>query len=512
MLLYLCIPLSIYSNALLYKTKFKITKKFQVGGSDMSNEILKYCGEPDIKSHSVYNDYEIRWNDKLGSGVSGPVRVCIHKESGQEFALKILLDKEKSRKEVGLHWRCSASDYIVRIVDVFANNIKLPNESIPKARLLVVMEKMRGGELFEYITSNQCFTEREASILTYQIARAIKHCHSLNIAHRDIKPENLLLSEKASDAENVHLKLGDFGFAKVDNGDLRTPQFTPYYVAPQVLEAQRRQREQRQSGRLPPGSPYHYDKSCDMWSLGVIIYIMLCGYPPFYSEIPHKPLSQTMQNKIMSGNYEFPPSEWSTISLEAKNLIRALLHVDPAERMGVDDLLQHKWLQSSQVSELVLPSPQIMLNRIGLEETKMAHSTIVSAMRRKDSSFQLKPMEKASNNLLSKRKVQLNIGNDDKSKDNMIPDGSHVKQIAEMGPQLRQLVDLCTMPPPTPSTDHLLTDSPHVVLVQDSLAECYDKPFYQPLLQALEQESWNGQYFTGKVDWHRLGVNVKNIF
>lgn len=477
----------------------------------MSNETLKYGGEPDVKSYSIHDDYDIRWNDKLGSGVSGPVRVCIHRESGEEFALKILLDKEKSRKEVALHWRCSASDYIVRIVDVYANNLKLPNESIPKARLLVVMEKMKGGELFEYITTNQRFTEREASSLTYQIARAIKHCHSLNIAHRDLKPENLLLSEKAFSPEKVHLKLGDFGFAKVDNGDLRTPQFTPYYVAPQVLEAQRRQRE-RQSSRLPPGSPYHYDKSCDMWSLGVIVYIMLCGYPPFYSEIPHKPLSQTMQNKIMSGNYEFPPNEWSSISLEAKNLIKALLHVDPTERMNVDELLRHEWLQSNQVSELVLPSPQIMLNRIGLEETKMAHSTIVSAMRRKDSSFQLKPMEKASNNLLSKRKVHPTRGSDDK--DNiMVTEGLHVKAGGEMGPQLQQFIDLCTMPPPTPSNDpQSLPDAPHVVLVQDTLAECYDKPFYKSLLQALEQESWNGQCFTRKVDWHRLGVNVKNIF
>ena len=479
----------------------------------MSNEALKYSSEPNIKSYPIHDDYEIKWYEKLGSGVSGPVRLCIHKESGQEFALKILQDKEKSRKEVSLHWKCSGSDYIVRVVDVFANFIKLPNESLPKARLLVVMEKMKGGELFEYITSNQRFTEREASNLTYQIARAIKHCHSLNIAHRDVKPENLLLFDKASNAENVHLKLGDFGFAKVDNGDLRTPQFTPYYVAPQVLEAQSRQREQRQSGsRLAPGSPYHYDKSCDMWSLGVIVYIMLCGYPPFYSEIPHKPLTQTMQNKIMTGNYEFPPTEWSSISLEAKNLIRALLHVEPSERMTVDELLQHKWLESSQVSELILPSPQIMLNRIGLEETKMAHSTIVSAMRRKDTSFQLKSIDTANNNLLSKRKVQLSIGND-KASDSIITDGSHVQQVAnEMGPQLQQLVDLCTMPPPTPLNDyHTLPDAPHVVLVKDALAECYDRPFYKSLLQALEQESWNGQYFTGKVDWHRLGTNVKNI-
>lgn len=521
MLLYLHIPVLFlvprYYKRLL--TSFTIDKgecitygftyEMLAGGNMLSD---KYCSEPDVKSHSIHDEYEIKWNQKLGSGVSGPVRLCIHRESGQEFALKILLDKEKSRNEVSLHWSCSASDYIVRIVDVFANNIKLPNESIPKARLLVVMEMMKGGELFEYITSNQRFTEREASSLTYQIARAIKHCHSLNIAHRDLKPENLLLYEKARDPENVHLKLGDFGFAKVDNGDLRTPQFTPYYVAPQVLEAQKRQRE-RQSGRLPPGSPYHYDKSCDMWSLGVIVYIMLCGYPPFYSEIPHKPLSQNMQTKIMSGNYEFPPNEWASISLEAKNVIRALLHVDPAERMNIDELLQHKWLQSSQVSDMVLPSPQIMLNRMGLEETKMAHSTIVSAMRRKDTSFQLKSMENANNNLLSKRKVQLNIGIDDKGSDNTMTDVSHIKQVST-GPHLQRLIDYCAMPPPTPSSTDpcVITDAPHITLIQDTLAESCDKPFYKQLLQVLELESWNGQYFTSKVDWHRLGDNVKNIF
>jgi len=467
----------------------------------------KYSGEPEIKSHSIHNDYDIRWSHKLGAGVSGPVRLCIHKETGEEFALKILLDKDKSRKEVGLHWRCSGSNYIVRIVDLYVNNVKLPNESIPKARLLVVMEIMKGGELFEYITRNQRFTEREASNLTYQIARAIRHCHSLNIAHRDLKPENLLLAERTSDPEKVHLKLGDFGFAKVDNGDLRTPQFTPYYVAPQVLEAQQRQREQRQTGRVPPGSPYHYDKSCDMWSLGVIIYIMLCGYPPFYSEIPHKPLSQNMTTKIMAGQYEFPPSEWSAISQEAKNLIKALLHVDPAERMNIEDLLKHKWLQTSLVSDVVLPSPQIMLNS-GLEETKMAHSSMVSAMRRKESGFQLKPMAVASNNLLSKRKVQLpEIKNEiQKTVVATQPDGG------EVGAHLQQLIDLCMMPPPTPLPElAATTNAPYVTLVRNTLEACYSKPFYPSLLKALEQESWNGSHFTRKVDWHRLGDNVKNV-
>jgi len=299
-----------------------------------------YAKDPVFKTQNIQHDYDIKWNKNLGSGISGPVRLCIHKETGQEYALKILLDRPKARKEVTLHWLCSGSDYVVKVVDVYANEVILPGDSVPKKRILLVMELMQGGELFEYITRKQHFTEQEASRILRQIALAVHYCHKVNVAHRDLKPENLLLLNKADSSEGIRVKLADFGFAKIDNGDLTTPQFTPYYVAPQVLEAQRRQREIRM-GQRSPGSPYFYDKSCDMWSLGVIMYIMLCGYPPFYSEIPNQPITQRMRRRIMSGDFEFPENEWRNISENAKDVIKKLLCVEESQRITVDQVLQH---------------------------------------------------------------------------------------------------------------------------------------------------------------------------
>ncbi|XP_030847947.1 MAP kinase-activated protein kinase 5 [Strongylocentrotus purpuratus] len=184
-----------------------------------------------IKTVSILEDYTIDWTQKLGTGINGPVRPCQHKRSEDRFALKLLLDKPGARAEVNLHSRCSGHANIVKIIEVFSNEVQFPGEPAPKSRLLVVMELMDGGELFDRISKQKRFTERQAVILTKQIASAVLQCHSLNIAHRDLKPENLLLKDNSEDSP---VKLSDFGFAKVDDGTLMTPHFTPYYVAPQV--------------------------------------------------------------------------------------------------------------------------------------------------------------------------------------------------------------------------------------------------------------------------------------
>jgi len=239
--------------------------------------------EKAIKETSILEEYNINWTQKLGAGISGPVRVCVKKSTQERFALKILFDRPKARNEVRLHMMCATHPNIVQIIEVFANSVQFPHESSPRARLLIVMEMMEGGELFHRISQHRHFTEKQASQVTKQIALALQHCHLLNIAHRDLKPENLLFKDNSLDAP---VKLCDFGFAKIDQGDLMTPQFTPYYVAPQVLEAQRRHQKEK-SGIIPTSpTPYTYNKSCDLWSLGVIIYVMLCGYPPFLLQTP----------------------------------------------------------------------------------------------------------------------------------------------------------------------------------------------------------------------------------
>lgn len=165
----------------------------------------------------------------------------------------MLNDNTKARREVDLHWRASGCRYIVQIVAVYENTYS------EHKCLLVVMECMAGGELFQRIQDRQettPFTEREAAQIMHEICVAVKYLHDLNIAHRDLKPENLLYTSASPLAT---LKLTDFGFAKETNlkeSTLQTPCYTPYYVAPEVL------------------GPEKYDKSCDIWSLGVIMYIL----------------------------------------------------------------------------------------------------------------------------------------------------------------------------------------------------------------------------------------------
>ena len=265
--------------------------------------------------------------------------------------------RTRQRRKLSCSGVVGGGDYVVRIIDIYRNELKVPGETYCRPRLLLVLELMEGGELFEFISKRHHFTEQEASRYIRQIALSLRYCHRLNIAHRDLKPENLLLLKKTQDPASVHIKLSDFGFAKVDNGDLKTPQFTPYYVAPQVLEAQRRQKESQRSGGQKIYTPYYYDKSCDMWSLGVVLYIMLCGYPPFYSEVPSQPLSDRMKRKIMSADFSFPENEWKGITSDAKDLIMKLICVEPSERLSIDEVLNHPWVSHNQSPHRDLPSP-----------------------------------------------------------------------------------------------------------------------------------------------------------
>ena len=375
-----------------------------------------YSSPVEYKETPITEDYDVLWQDHLGTGVSGPVRLCVHKATGEKRALKVLVDREKSRSEISLHWSCSGSPYIVNILDVYKNAIQVPGEATQdkRIRLLVVMELMEGRELFEYISRKRRFTEDEACGIAVQISRAIGRCHSKNIAHRDLKPENLLITKAITNYNDpdlqVTIKLSDFGFAKIDNGDMKTPQFTPYYVAPQILQAHQVQSDQAR-GRLPPGSPYYYDKSCDMWSFGVILYIMLCGYPPFYSEIQGQALSNRMKRNILAGDYTFSGECWNSISDDAKDVIRKLLVVEASERMRIEDFSKHPWVTSkTPIDARPLPSPE-NLDAESIEMIKEAHQKVLAELRSQSDQFVLAPPSTvfSSNPLVQRRKVQQKI-------------------------------------------------------------------------------------------------------
>ena len=268
---------------------------------------------------------------------------------------------------------CGAHPNVVNINDCFDNTLQRPGEAQPTRYLLLVMEFMSGGELFSRIKAKQHFHEHEAATVVKEIASAIRHLHRHDVAHRDLKPENLLYTDLS---EGACLKLSDFGFAKLDRGDLVTPVFTPYYVPPQILKAQGVLADKK-SGNLPASTVFAYDKSCDMWSLGVILYILLCGYPPFASEIETTQLSDRMKRKITNGQFTFHEKYWHDVSDGAKSVVTALLATNPSNRMTADQLLKHPWVTGAVAPKVVVPLPTV--KHMKQEEQSAEQSAAIDA-------------------------------------------------------------------------------------------------------------------------------------
>lgn len=338
------------------------------------------------KANNITDEYEIS-GDVLGLGINGQVVQCLHKRTGTRYALKVLQDNVKARREVDIHWRASGCKNIVSIIDVFENDYR------GNKCLLVVMELMEGGELFQRIQERQdgAFTEREAAQIMREICTPVKYLHDMNIAHRDLKPENLLYTSNEPDAI---LKLTDFGFAKEINSKatLQTPCYTPYYVAPEVLSSEK------------------YDKSCDIWSLGVIMYILLCGFPPFFSN-HGQPISPGMKNRIKTGQFEFPDPEWSNVSQDAKTLIKEMLCVDSNKRLTIDQVMRNRWIAKyTEVPQTPLHTGRLL--KEGEEnwpEVQEEMTRSLATMRVDYDQRPIKALSNSNNALLNKRKKKKNL-------------------------------------------------------------------------------------------------------
>ena len=190
------------------------------------------------------------------------------------------------------------------------------------------MELMEGGELFDRLVEVEHYTEKQAVEAFRPLVDAIRYCHSLGIVHRDLKPENLLYKTKDEDSL---LKVSDFGFSKFlipkAQEQLFTACGTPTYVAPEII------------------GNFGYDAKVDCWSLGVILYVMLCGYPPFYAEENNE-----LFQLIKDCDYEFHMPYWENISEDAKDLIKKLLVADPKKRLSADEILKHPWITQEKHS------------------------------------------------------------------------------------------------------------------------------------------------------------------
>ncbi|XP_041116162.1 serine/threonine-protein kinase DCLK2-like isoform X2 [Polyodon spathula] len=271
-------------------------------------------GNKCLSTSAILDKYQI--GKVIGDGNFAVVKECVERSTGKEFALKII-DKAK----------CSGKEHLIENEVAVLRRVKHPNiimlieEVDTAAELYLVMELVKGGDLFDAITSSTKYTEKDASAMVYNLAGALKYLHCLNIVHRDIKPENLLVCEYPDGTKS--LKLGDFGLATVVEGPLRTVCGTPTYVAPEIIA---------ETG---------YGLKVDVWAAGVITYILLCGFPPFRSE---NNLQEDLFDQILEGRLEFPSPYWDNISDSAKELIGWMLQVNMEARYTAEQVLAHPWV------------------------------------------------------------------------------------------------------------------------------------------------------------------------
>ncbi|CAF0805339.1 unnamed protein product [Rotaria sp. Silwood1] len=298
----------------------------------------------------VRNKYII--SKEIGRGAYGEVKLCFTRGTCDRFAMKIIAKKHFTHYGPQAHIfnqniknECSilqalAHPCIIHIHEV----IETPDA------LYIILELVDGGELFDRIVAHGQFDEATSKFIFRQMCIGVKYLHDHSITHRDLKPENILLT--SPETNETLIKITDFGLSRLINETSLMKTFcgTPNYLAPEILAT-------RGAGS--------YTNKVDVWSLGVILYICLVGYPPF-SESPDSPLNE----QILKGLYTFPDEFWSEVSATAKDLIRQMMCVDPNKRLTMAGVLEHPWLADDHD------------NTVRVEKIMFANSQIVKSLKR----------------------------------------------------------------------------------------------------------------------------------
>ncbi|XP_061589997.1 calcium/calmodulin-dependent protein kinase type II subunit beta isoform X2 [Cololabis saira] len=298
---------------------------------------------------------EYQLYEELGKGAFSVVKRCVKLCTGQEYAAKIINTKKLSARD---HQKLDREARICRLLK-HSNIVRLHDSISEEGFHYLTFDLVTGGELFEDIVAREYYSEADASHCIQQILEAVLHCHQMGVVHRDLKPENLLLASKC---KNAAVKLADFGLAIEVQGEQQAWfgfAGTPGYLSPEVLRKEA------------------YGKPVDIWAcgeisacfsarrlvaillvtlittvflcVGVILYILLVGYPPFWDEDQHK-----LYQQIKAGAYDFPSPEWDTVTPEAKNLINQMLTINPAKRITAPEALKHPWVcQRSTVASMM---------------------------------------------------------------------------------------------------------------------------------------------------------------
>uniref|UniRef100_A0A8C4NK21 Ribosomal protein S6 kinase n=1 Tax=Dicentrarchus labrax TaxID=13489 RepID=A0A8C4NK21_DICLA len=328
-----------------------------------------------------YMSYEMDLRDSvLGEGSFSICRRCTHKKTGQKYAVKIVSKRmeAQTQREIAALKLCDGHPNIVKLHEIYHDQL----------HTYLVLELLGGGELLERIRRKQHFSETEASRIMRKLVSAVSHMHDVGVVHRDLKPENLLFTDES---ENSEIKIIDFGFARLkppDNQLLKTPCFTLQYAAPEILKYD------------------GYDESCDLWSLGVILYTMLSGQVPFQCQeksLTHTSAEEIMK-KIKQGDFSFEGEAWRNVSQQAKDLIQELLTVDPNKRIKMCGLRYNAWLQDdSQLSSNPLMTPDILGSSTASVHTYVK-ATFNAFNKCKREGFRLQTVDKAP--LAKRRKMK----------------------------------------------------------------------------------------------------------
>lgn len=296
----------------------------------------------------------------LGKGAYASVQTCVNVYTDVEYAVKIIEkipghSRSRVFKEIETFHHCKGHKNIIQLIEYFEES----------ERFYLIFEKVTGGQLLDHIQRRKFLTEREAVSIVRDLASALEFLHKKGIAHRDLKPENILCLYEDSICP---VKLCDFDLGSgikftsaladpITTPQLVTPVGSAEFMAPEIVEAFIEDTEE----------DLKYDKKCDMWSLGVIVYILLCGYPPFTGSCGYncgwaqgegcEACQTNLFNNIHNGRYSFPDREWSQVSAQAKDLICCLLEKDSRRRLSASEVLAHPWLHMQKNKQSVSGQP-----------------------------------------------------------------------------------------------------------------------------------------------------------
>jgi len=312
-------------------------------------KVQEYWIEDSIKD-KLFEDFYLLGKE-LGKGATSTVYKCQQKGTGQTWAVKIInkkVDKKVVKTECGVLLKIKHKN-VIRLKEIFET----------PTQIHLVLELVTGGELFDRIVLRGYYTEKDASVCVKEMLDAIKYLHENDVVHRDLKPENLLYE---NNSEESPLKIADFGLSKIIGPEvqMQTVCGTPGYCAPEILTGSK------------------YDPSVDMWSIGVITYILLSGYEPFYSEQGE----QDMFKRILKCDYEFHAPWWDEISENAKDLVKKLLVLDPSKRLSASQALAHSWVRGQAAKSDHMEQTQTKLKQFNAKRKLRAATEAVMVLNK----------------------------------------------------------------------------------------------------------------------------------